>query len=501
MKFTTHSITTRMMVSVSIVVAAITVTVLVASYALTSYLANRDLRQQIADSSNALGIVLRDPVFTYDSAQIASTIGAFLRQRHVYEITVADHRGKVLAHQKQEGAIPDDSQQIGEAVPLTGEGGETIGKVSVVYRRDFVGALVTDQVLAIATIVICVLLGVQGTLYVLLRRLVTEPVSRINKALRDIAAEGGDLTRRLHFSARDELGDLASTFNSFVDKLNQLVISVVRSADRLAQAASALADKTQHTERATEEQFGSTQRMAQNLTSMEVVAQDMAQRADNTAASTHEATGLAQSGNSVVISTLEQVNQLSDEMEATGTRINELRDNTNAIGRVVEVIKGISEQTNLLALNAAIEAARAGEAGRGFAVVADEVRTLSQRTSKSTDEIEQIIATLQQASKNAFDAMERSHSRLEQTIRHSRQAGESLQSILSYISTIDEMNLHVAQAATEQTRTIDGIAQDVNVVRGLAEIAHSSADLACRESETVQQICEAMKRDLGRFKV
>ncbi|HEX5393924.1 MAG TPA: methyl-accepting chemotaxis protein [Rhodocyclaceae bacterium] len=501
MKLEINSITTRMMLSVSVVVSVITITVLAASYGITSYLANRDLRQQVADSSDALGIVLRDPVFTYDAAQIDSTLGSFIRQRHIYEITVADHRGKVLAHQKQEGAVPDDAQLIRDTVALKGEGVEPIGQVSIAYRRDYVAALIAGQVLGIVAIVVCVLLGVLGTLYVLLRRLVTEPVARINKALRDIAAEGGDLTRRLHFSAQDELGELATAFNRFVDQLHQLIASVVQSADRLALAACALADKTRHTDRATEEQFSSTQRMADTLAEMEAVAQNMAQRAGSTSASTHEATDLAQSGTAVVMQTLEQVNQLGTEMDATGARISELRDNTDAIGQVVEVIKGISEQTNLLALNAAIEAARAGEAGRGFAVVADEVRTLSQRTSKSTDEIEQIIATLQLASKNAFDAMTRSHGRLEQTVNHSRQAGDSLQSILSHISTIDAMNIHVAQAAQDQTLTIGGIAQDVKAVRTLAETARASADQACRDSQTVQQICETVKQDLGRFRV
>ncbi|WP_425287514.1 methyl-accepting chemotaxis protein [Pseudomonas panipatensis] len=227
----------------------------------------------------------------------------------------------------------------------------------------------------------------------------------------------------------------------------------------------------------TREQFSRTDQVATAMHEMSATAQEVARHAADAARAADDADQHAQSGERVMQSTIQTITQVSDEIASTAEVIRRLEADSGRIGKVLEVIRGIAEQTNLLALNAAIEAARAGEQGRGFAVVADEVRTLAQRTAESTAEIHQIIDTVQTGAVNAVRAIESGQSRSEQGLEQVTQAGDMLQSITHAVEAIRDMNRQIATAAEEQT----SVAEDIS--RNLAEIT----SIASTNDENVQR--------------
>ncbi|WP_051228752.1 methyl-accepting chemotaxis protein [Paludibacterium yongneupense] len=495
-----NSISARLIRTVSLVVVVITVLVLGGAYVVVSQQSQRDLHVKMNESSDVLGIVLRDPVFTYDGGQINTILASFIKQSHIYHLRVTDQRGKVLGEMKQEQAVPADSLQA-QTIKLTGDDGNALGEVSADFRTDSVGAQVRSTLLYVVVAVLCALAGVMFSLTVMVRALVTRPVARINHALGEIAAGGGDLTKRLVISSHDELGELAGSFNRFIENLHRLIGTVIGSANKLSAAADGLAARTSEVSGASRKQLEGAQETASSLNEMSSVALDVASSATRSASSTHEAKQQTQAGVGVVTDTVEQVGQLGSEITETRERIIALRNDCDAVTRVLDVIRSIADQTNLLALNAAIEAARAGEAGRGFAVVADEVRKLAQMTGASTSEIAAMLDKLQGAARSAGEAMDRSHERVESTVLRSREAGASLQHIRDNIDVIDDMNVHVAAAAEEQSRTISGISANVEAIQHLAQQVNEMSAAAHSESKEVLSIGESLRGALGQFQL
>ena len=495
----THSISTRLIATVSLVVLAITVVVLGVSYSIVSHQARQDLQEKVSESAEVLGIVLKDPVFTYDNDQIKSIITSFIKQNHIYHLKITDQRGKVLGEVKQDAAV--SGELITQPIKLKGDDGGDLGTVDAEFRTDSVAAQIRSTSTFVLAAVLCTLGGAILSLMVMVRTVVTRPVARINRALEEIAAGGGDLTKRLSIASHDELGVLAGSFNRFVENLHVLLGSVIGSARQLSQAADGLAARTSEVSAASQKQLAGAEETAVSLAEMARVAEDVASSATRSATSTHEAKQQTQEGVAVVGNTVEEVRLLGNEISDTRERIIELRNDCNAVTRVLDVIRSIADQTNLLALNAAIEAARAGEAGRGFAVVADEVRKLAQLTGASTGEIAQMVDRLQTAARNAEDAMDRSHSRVDSTVQRSQDAGQSLEHIRNNIDVIDDMNVHVAAAAEEQSRTIAGISSNVGSIQQLAHKVSDMSAQAHSESKQLLDIGERLQGALGQFRL
>jgi methyl-accepting chemotaxis protein len=500
MNITSHSISARLIRTVSLVVVAITVLVLGVAYGVVSQQSQRDLQTKMSESADVLSIVLRDPVFTYDGGQINTILASFIKQSHIYHLRVSDQRGKVLGEVKQEQAAPDGSLHS-QTIKLTGDDGNALGEVVADFRTDSVGQQVRSTLLYVIVAVLFALAGVMFSLTVMVRTLVTRPVARINRALGEIAAGGGDLTKRLSISSHDELGELAGSFNRFIENLHSLLGTVIGSANKLSSAANGLAARTSDVSTASRQQLAGARETASSLTEMSRVALDVASSATRSATSTHEAKQQTQAGVDVVSSTVEQVGQLGSEIAETRERIIDLRNDCDAVTRVLDVIRSIADQTNLLALNAAIEAARAGEAGRGFAVVADEVRKLAQMTGASTSEIATMLDKLQAAARNAGEAMDRSHERVESTVARSREAGASLEHIRNNIDVIDDMNVHVAAATEQQSHTLGGISSNVESIQQLAQQVNEMSAAALAESREVLDIGEGLRQALGQFRL
>jgi methyl-accepting chemotaxis protein len=322
-------------------------------------------------------------------------------------------------------------------------------------------------------------------------------LGHIIRSLRDLAKEDGDLTVRIETKSKDELGDLAYWFNSFMEKLQGVVKEIVNTALPLSSLAKDLNQLTDDTNRtiAVQRKAADQAKIAVDDMSNSVIAE--ASSANEASSAANDSNTAADRGQQTVGITVNNIRQLATNVQEASEVILKLETDANQVGAVLDVIKGIAEQTNLLALNAAIEAARAGEQGRGFAVVADEVRTLASRTQKSTEEIQKTIEQLQSAARSAVQKMQQSTVQADQSVTSANQAGDSLQAITTSIRRIREMNQHIA-SATEEQQVMAGtiVGHVVDIVKHTEHTSQSAGHIAkaSRELANLAQNLENIAR-------
>ncbi|VEL95712.1 methyl-accepting chemotaxis protein [Alteromonas sp. 76-1] len=306
---------------------------------------------------------------------------------------------------------------------------------------------------------------------------IKQSIDDVVRSLKDIAQENGDLTVRIATKSEDEIGELVYWFNQFMDKLQGVVKDVVEASLPLSNLAQNLRGLTEETQRTIDIQQQSAQNAKLAVDTMSGSVDGVAHSAAQAAGDANEATSAAGEGRLIVQQTVSSIQQLAENVRETADVIGRLESDSNKVGSVLDVIKGIAEQTNLLALNAAIEAARAGEQGRGFAVVADEVRTLASRTQQSTEEIQSTIEQLQSAAHSAVEVMSRGTEQATNSVETANKAGVSLETITSTIGRINQMNEQIAHN-TEDQRTVA-----VDIVRHVEEIHQRTEQTSSRSGE------------------
>ncbi|CCQ09825.1 Methyl-accepting chemotaxis protein [Pseudoalteromonas luteoviolacea B = ATCC 29581] len=323
-----------------------------------------------------------------------------------------------------------------------------------------------------------------GALSVVIGRSIVQPINHAVNMMKSIAQGEGDLTQRLEVKGKDEITELASYFNLYTEKMRSSIASVANNAKEADKLANHVDNASHKNLRFIEEQNDSSRQIATAVEQMSHQIREVSNNAIEADNAAKEAIVNATSGKQVVDKTIKAIEKLTHTIEEVSQVTSELATQTNTIGSVLDVIRGISEQTNLLALNAAIEAARAGEQGRGFAVVADEVRTLASRTGQSTDEIQVMIEKLQQGAKAAVNAVTQSQAISKDTVSQAAEANTVLEEIERLIHIISEMNSHIAHSADEQST----VAQDVNKrICQLSDSTHHSLD-------TTQALTSASER-------
>ena len=319
--------------------------------------------------------------------------------------------------------------------------------------------------------------------------------------MNDIASGDGDLTRRLEVSGRDELGQLATAFNSFADQVHGLVERVLSSTRTLNEATADLNRVMVEAEQGVERQTSESDQVATAMSEMTAAAQEVATNASEASAAADSANGQVCDAQGLVHQATEVIGGLSEQVEEGVRVIEKLGADSRQIDSVLEVIREIADQTNLLALNAAIEAARAGEAGRGFAVVADEVRTLARRTQQSTREIQDMIERLQSGAGNAVSLIGSISERSEATVSETRRVNDALQRIGQAVATITDMNTQIASAAEEQTSVSETINQNVHEIVAITEQTAQGTRTAGNATQRLRDLASEMSDQVSRYRV
>ncbi len=378
--------------------------------------------------------------------------------------------------------------------------GKSIGVVELAIDRSmFVAALNDARNTTILIGAVALVLGV--LLSWLVARTITHPLCITVSTLQDIAEGEGDLTQRLDASGKDELARLADAFNRFTAKIQQLVQQVASATGQLHSSTDRMNAITTETERGINEQQSETDQVATAINEMAATVQEVARSAAAAADSAATADKQAVHGQQEVGQTIRDITALAGDVEQAASAMQQLETDSRNIGAVLDVIRGVAEQTNLLALNAAIEAARAGEQGRGFAVVADEVRVLAQRTQKSTQEIESMIGQLQEAAVAAARTMEKGRARAQETVNQARSAGESLDAIAAAVGVISDMNTQIASAVEEQSAVAEELNKNISNISRIAEMSAEGSHQTAAASGEIRRLADQLDSLVGRFKV
>jgi methyl-accepting chemotaxis protein len=325
------------------------------------------------------------------------------------------------------------------------------------------------------------------------------PLTQTLKVAERVAA--GDLTHNLVSLRRDELGQLQRSMQSMTQGLRELIGGISDGVTQIASAAEELSAVTEQTSAGVNNQKVETDQVATAMNEMAATVQEVARNAEEASEAAVAADQQAREGDKVVGEAIAQIERLAAEVSHSTEAMGELKRESDKIGSVLDVIKSVAQQTNLLALNAAIEAARAGEAGRGFAVVADEVRSLAQRTQKSTEEIEELIVGLQNGTQQVATIMDNSRTLTDSSVELTRRAGGSLESITRTVSAIQAMNQQIAAAAEQQSAVAEEINRSVLNVRDVSDQTSAASEETAASSVELARLGTHLQTLVGRFKV
>lgn len=316
-----------------------------------------------------------------------------------------------------------------------------------------------------------------------------------------IVRDSGNLTHRINPVGRDELAHMGHAFNHMLAQFQEILGHISHAVTKQGETSLEMSTVTNQTTEGMERQRQETEMLATAMTEMAATAKDVANSAALASGAASDATRQANHGHRVVGDAIASINELAEEVEQAAEVIHKLEGDVEDIGSILEVIRSIADQTNLLALNAAIEAARAGEQGRGFAVVADEVRTLAQRTQESTEEIQSMILSLQERSRNAVSVMGRGRAQAKQGVERAALAGESLTAITDSVARINDMNTQIASAAEEQTAVSEEMNRNIISINQIATETAQGGQLVRQASEGLNRLAGKSKSLLAQFQL
>lgn len=411
--------------------------------------------------------------------QVANEVSSYINARNVgiktldtigpkVAIELDELRSSIAESMSAASTAADDSQQTSSTLLLT------VAAIAIIF-----GLLIA---------------------YVISKAIILS-LDSMNKVFADIAQGEGDLTKRIPVTGKDELSHLAASFNLFAEKIQHTVTEVSNSTEQLQSASDALTLKAKETQNGVSQQQSQAQLAAAAMTEMSASASEVSASANQANELSSNALSTASNGRDVVLNAVSSMSSLSTQLTDSSGIIENLRKDSEQIGTVLDVIRSIAEQTNLLALNAAIEAARAGEQGRGFAVVADEVRSLASRTQESTEEIQTIIQTLQQRSESAFNAMTESCSSAESTAGLIQSTEQSLAQIAEFMDDINNSIAHISEAAGQQATVADEVSQNVNAVSEISEATYQQTEETSRSAEQLSSLGESLAKTVSQFKI
>ncbi len=452
------------------------------------------------DLSYAIDTISEDPLFTQPLTGDEFTGQPMQAALHSLRDQHQDLLKAVIENFRQVRQARQDYATAADALMEIGDQLNREIRLKVADEKSSLGHLVDTgyRVLWIA-IGLGVLIAVP--VYALTVKAIAGPLKEIRNELEAISQGDGDLTVQLKIKSHDEIGDLAEAFNRFVVKLRDMVAGMQGSARQLIETTTQITEVSQRTGKEVESQRQEVESVATAINELSASFQEVTNNTTRAADSANAADQESKHGKRVVLDMVENIRQVAEEVHRATSVITGLGEHSQAIESVLDVIRGISEQTNLLALNAAIEAARAGEQGRGFAVVADEVRSLAARTYDSISEIQQMIEQLQTGTADAIRVIQDAHQHTNASIEPAQQASDSLSQITDTVTSISQLNREIATAADVQHHTVMGVDHSIMSINQVAMQTSHSTDALLESTQALQALATDLESHVGRFKV
>ncbi len=479
-----------------VVVAVIALTTISAT---SSSQAESEFEQQVKAQLEYAKVAMIEPVFTYDFGQVDMLVNAMTDIDIISGVDVTDHRDKDLGSAGQKN-VRDDDIEVARTSDIERDG-NVIGKITIIFSKaPMQEKLASNTTSSVITIVI--LIGfMMAAAVVAIKILVLSQLEQVTGSIKEIALGDGDLTRKLKGVRSREFSILARNFHLLLEKLTELIKSILTTGSAIESSSETIKSMMHEANRSTDAQVQDVQMIATALQEMSITASKVADHSQHTVEQTDIAKEKVHQGRDRVDSSVAIIKGLESQIMGTADQVYRLRDNSEKIGSVVTVIKSIAEQTNLLALNAAIEAARAGEQGRGFAVVADEVRTLAQRTQASTEEIENIVTELQTSAEDAHQSMSTSKDAVGEAASGADSISEVLDGIQEVVVNVSDMNHQIAVASEEQSAVSNDLSARIESINSSADALATTMHEVNEISGDLEDKTHDMQDMLGRFKL
>ncbi|EIO3983200.1 methyl-accepting chemotaxis protein [Vibrio vulnificus] len=444
-----------------------------------------------------------EPSITFSLKRIDESVDFFVLNLGQFSQVIADYaaegsyaeliaNGNVIFSNKQGSNLTP----IARPVAFAGQRWELIGYIDLDNIQSN-----TDQLNWMITLALLVCAAVIIVSSVILLQVSFKPLSRLNSVVADLSQGNGDLTQRLAIESKDEIGQISHSINLFIEKLQQMFIEVADSSKEIDHAVVNLSEQSRSNLRTLNQHTQETEQAITAIEEMSASANSIAQSADNAAHLTETTTRYADESKQTVTGAVESVNGLVTQVVAMSDTITRMSDDTKQISTVLQVIGDIAEQTNLLALNAAIEAARAGEQGRGFAVVADEVRALAARTQQSTAQINEMLAKLKSTTENVVHEMGSTRTRCEETAERTNHVMDSLNVVTDSVAEINNLNTLMATSAMEQRQVTQEVSKNMAAIQEIVRLLNENAAQSTSISDELQNTSHALTDVVGRFRV
>ncbi|ENK2093223.1 methyl-accepting chemotaxis protein [Vibrio vulnificus] len=444
-----------------------------------------------------------EPSITFSLKRIDDSVDFFVLNLGQFSQVIADYaaegsyaeliaNGNVIFSNKQGSNLTP----IARPMEFAGQRWELIGYIDLDNIQSN-----TDQLNWMITLALLVCAAVIIVSSVILLQVSFKPLSRLNLVVADLSQGNGDLTQRLAIESKDEIGHISHSINLFIEKLQQMFIEVADSSKEIDHAVVNLSEQSRSNLRTLNQHTQETEQAITAIEEMSASANSIAQSADNAAHLTETTTRYADESKQTVTGAVESVNGLVTQVVAMSDTITRMSDDTKQISTVLQVIGDIAEQTNLLALNAAIEAARAGEQGRGFAVVADEVRALAARTQQSTAQINEMLAKLKSTTENVVHEMGSTRTRCEETAERTNHVMDSLNVVTDSVAEINNLNTLMATSAMEQRQVTQEVSKNMAAIQEIVRLLNENAAQSTSISDELQNTSHALTDVVGRFRV
>lgn len=477
-------------------------------YYTTSKSLRQEMQAQVTLLQSRLELSLPMTLWNYEEEQMGKVLDAEVRSDFVIGIYIYDGEKLIQSRIKTPAGdivknenLRDRATASRTELSFTDNGEiRKVGQALVIQNTAIIDQKLEEEfwssVLKIGILDAIVLLIISQ----LLSSIVLNPLRQVIHALEEFARGGGDLTRRMP-PQFGEMGQLAKSFNAFIDQLQTLVKQISKTSSTMMHMAQAMAESSETTLQSVDIQKRETGQVANAMHEMSSASVDMARNTVEAADAARRAEDQANTARDVVQRTVNSINDLAQEISQGANVINVLQGDVGNIGSVLDVIRGIAEQTNLLALNAAIEAARAGEQGRGFAVVADEVRSLASRTQVSTQEINGMIERLQNGAGEAVRVMSAGRSNGEKTVQLAHGAEGALQDIINAVSCINAMSTQIAGAVEEQSAVAKEINRSIDRIVQIADSTAQDTRKSNEEAHSITALCQELTAHMSKFRV